>query len=155
MMSKFRWGNRSLGYLDDERMHPLVRSFMNDVLDESTVDASVIDGARDKSDQAAMFKAKRSELDGVAGLSDHQVEKYEDGLARAIDVIPVMPKGLNVWLVEGSEVAAIWAELFRAILRVDRLWKSRGIDVGLELGWTYDIGGGRDYPHCSFKQMGL
>ena len=152
MSKDYKWGSRSLSHLDDPRMHPGVKKFMTEVLFESTVDLTAIDGARDADDQAKMFKGKKSSLDGVKRLSDHQIEKYPDNLCRAVDVIPACGKR-NVWNVDEPYVAQIWSEYFRAMYRVDRLWKDKGVDVGLELGWTYDIHGGRDYPHASFKKL--
>ena len=150
-MSNFKWGTKSLNFLTT-RMHPTVKDFMDNVLKVSQVDISVIDGARDKYMQRQLFIDKKSELDGVNLISYHQVEKYSDNLARAIDVIP-SSKTLNVWDVDKPEVSYLWLELYRALLRVDFEWKQRGIDVGLELGLAYNIAGGRDYPHISFTKI--
>ena len=147
----YKWGTRSLEILQHALMHRKVYSFMDDVLRVSTVDFSVIDGVRKQSEQVKMFQDGLSELDGIMQKSDHQPNKFDDGLARAIDCIPVYDG--DIW--DDSDVSALcaWSEFFRAILRVDRLWKMRGLDVGLELGWTYNIKKGRDYPHISFKKL--
>lgn len=148
------WGKRSLSYLDDPRLHPKIKEFMTDVLKESKYDMSIIDGARNLHDQKVMFDNKRSELDGTTKLSDHQIEKYADHLGRAIDFIPYVPNlKINIWKVSDTTTNLVWTECYRAILRVDRLWKQKGIDVGLEFGWTYNISGGRDYPHLGFKKL--
>ena len=152
-MTNFKYGKGSLGYLDDTQLHPQIKIFMIEVLSISTVDISIIDGARNAETQRVHFDKGNSELDGTLKMSDHQIEKYvEDNLGRAIDCIPYV-KGVDIWDVRDLTVSWVWCELFRALLRVDRLWKLKGIDVGLELGWTYDINGGRDYPHVSFKKL--
>ena len=151
-MSKlFIWGKGSLSYLEDARLHSKIKPFMDDVLKESKVDMSIIDGARNIHDQRVKFEDGVTELDGTTNLSDHQIEKYADHKGRAVDVIPYING--NVWDVVSPTVEASWSELFRALLRVDRLWKKKGIDVGLELGWTYNISGGRDYPHVGFTKL--
>ena len=153
-MSKYNFGKGSLSYLDNPHLHPQIKVFMLDVLKESKYDISIIDGARNTVCQRGLFKKGVTELDGINDLSDHQIEKYDDFLGRAIDIIPYVPHlHLDIWNVLDNIVAMLWGELFRAILRVDRLWKQKGVDVGLELGWTYNIGKGRDYPHVSFKLL--
>ena len=151
----FKWGSRSLGYLDDIRLEPTIKVFMTEALKESTVDITIIDGARTKVTQNAEYRKGTTWLDGINDLSDHQIEKYEDMLGRAVDVIPAVPKGRNLWDTSDDVVNVAWTELFRAVLRVDRLWKLKGVDVGLELGWTYNMKSGRDYPHIGFKLIGL
>jgi len=152
MGNNFKFGKNSLSFLDDERLHPTIKLFMIDVLKESKYDISIIDGARIAAEQHELFEKGVSELDGYIDKSDHQIEKYDDNLGRAIDFIPYV-KGLNIWDVDNTIISDIWSECFRAFLCVDRLWKQRGDDVGLELGWTYNIGGGRDYPHVGFKKL--
>lgn len=148
----FKYGNGSLKYLDDKRLHPDIKYFMEDVLKESVVDISIIDGARTLYDQQVLFDKNVTELDGTNEQSDHQIEKYADHLGRAVDAIPAV-KGVDIWDYKNLETVNAWSELFRAILRVDRLWKQKNIDVGLELGWTYNIGNIYDYPHISFKKI--
>tara|TARA_R110000824_G_scaffold91480_3_gene222660 strand:+ start:3542 stop:3997 length:456 start_codon:yes stop_codon:yes gene_type:complete len=151
-MNNYNYGARSLAYLTNENLHPKIYKFMIDVLSESKHDISIIDGIRTEETQGNLFELGLTELDGINELSDHQIEKYPDNLGRAIDCIPYV-NGFDIWSVESPIVSDIWAEFFRALLRVDRLWKQRGVDVGLELGWTYNIGGGRDYPHIGFKKL--
>jgi len=149
----YNFGEGSLSYLDNPQLHPQIKIFMSEVLNISKVDISIIDGVRNVEQQQILFLKGVTELDGINELSDHQLEKYDDNLGRAIDVIPYV-KGVNIWDVDNHKINLLWSELFRAILRVDRIWKQyHNIDVGLELGWTYDIGGGRDYPHISFKKL--
>ena len=71
----FKWGEKSLTYLDDPRLHPKIKVFMSDVLRESRYDISIIDGARDKVEQFKLYQNGNTELDGVTYLSDHQIEK--------------------------------------------------------------------------------
>lgn len=151
-MNDFRFIGKSKDILENKKLHPKIKEFMEDVLKESKYDISIIEGVRTQDAQISYFEKGLSELDGVEKMSDHQAEKYEDNLARAIDFIPYAPDK-DIWVVEDLAVKNIWTECFRAILRVDRLWKQKGIDVGLELGWTYNIGSGRDYPHISFKGL--
>jgi len=149
----YNFGKGSLSYLDNPQLHPQIKVFMSDVLNISKVDISIIDGVRNVEQQQILFIKGVTELDGINELSDHQLEKYDDNLGRAIDVIPYV-KGVNIWDVDDPKISNLWCELFRAILRVDRIWKQyHNIDVGLELGWTYDISGVRDYPHISFKKL--
>ena len=149
----FVFGKGSLVYLDNPQLHPQIKVFMTEVLKISKVDISVIDGVRNAEQQQILFLKGVTELDGIDELSDHQLEKYDDNLGRAIDVIPYV-KGVNIWNVDDPKISNLWCEIYRAILRVDRIWKQyHNIDVGLELGWTYDISGGRDYPHISFKKL--
>ena len=149
----YNFGKGSLSYLDNPQLHPQIKVFMSEVLKISKVDISVIDGVRNAEQQQILFLKGVTELDGINELSDHQLEKYDDNLGHAIDVIPYV-KGVNIWDVDNHKINLLWSELFRVVLRVDRIWKQyHNIDVGLELGWTYDIGGGRDYPHISFKKL--
>lgn len=154
-MNNYKFGDRSLSYLDDPSLHPQIKVFMTDVLSVCKYDISIIDGTRNAETQQEMFDKGASELDGTFKMSDHQIEKYQDNLGRAIDVIPYIPKikFATVWDVGNPTIAMIWSELYRAILRIDRLWKQKGIDAGIEFGWTYDINGGRDYPHIGFTRL--
>ncbi len=152
-MENYFYGQKSKSFLT-KNMHKMIFVFMDEVIKDSIYDISIIDGARDVNMQNKLFKKNKTELDGVKNLSDHQVEKYGDNLGRAIDFIPYIPTNkLNIWDTTNPDVHMIWSECFRSILRIDRLWKEKGIDVGLELGFTYNIGSGRDYPHVSFKRL--
>ena len=153
-MENHKYGKRSLSYLNNKKLHPSIKVFMVQVLRETKYDISVIRGASTAEEQKDLYILGKTMLDGENNLSDHQPIKFADNKGRAIDFMPYMPDlALDIWDVNNHVVANIWCECFRAILRVDRLWKNKGIDVGLELGWTYNINGGRDYPHIGFTKL--
>jgi len=137
-MSKFKFGKKSKEKLDgvDER----VKRLCEKALKYSTVDFSVIDGLRTQSEQKAMFDKGASELDGQMFVSDHQ-------LGLAIDVIPYVD-GLDPWDVDNVDVKLAYMEMYRAFMRA-----SMKLGMLLEFGFGYNIGGGRDWPHISVKQM--
>jgi len=137
-MGKFKFGKRSREKLDgvDER----VKRLCEKALKYSTVDFSVIDGLRTQSEQKAMFDKGVSELDGQMFVSDHQ-------LGLAIDVIPYVD-GLDPWDVDNDQVKLAYMEMYRAFMRA-----SMKLGMLLEFGFGYNIGGGRDMPHISVKQM--
>jgi len=130
----YGFGKRSRKYLDG--VHADVRALAELALSYSTIDMAVIDGFRTAEQQKEMFDAGKSELDGINGISDHQIGK-------AHDVIPYV-KGMDIWDVEDPVVAAAWLEVYRSYLRA-----AMKLGLVLEFGLGYDIAGGRDYPHIS------
>jgi len=52
------------------------------------IDFSVIEGARTAKRQRILFLEHRTTLDGVEKLSNHQIEKHDDGTSWAVDVAP-------------------------------------------------------------------
>lgn len=135
-MNNFKFGKRSKENLAGTKQK--VRELAELALMYSTVDFSVIDGLRTTEQQQEMFKAGKSELDGVYKKSDHQSGK-------AIDVIPYVDD-IDIWAVDNPKVAFVWLELYRALMRA-----AMKLDMKIEFGVAYNIGGGRDYPHISWK----
>lgn len=146
-MSGFVFGNRSrrMLYGTEERpgVKPIVVSVAVTALKVSTVDFGVIDGYRLTEDQIALYKEKRTTLDGINKKSDHQS-------GYAIDVIPVVRdedgNKLNPFDVDNIVVRLAWMELYRAFMRAGM--KHKAI---IEFGFGYNVSGGRDYPHISIK----
>ena len=133
----FKFGTRSqekLLMVEDE-----IQKLCDLALRETTVDFSIIDGFRTVEDQQEMFNKGVSNLDGINKKSAHQ-----SGLA--IDVIPYV-KGIDIWDADNLEAKAAWFEVHRAFLRAARLLK-----YNIELGVSYNIGGGRDYPHIQINK---
>lgn len=132
----FVFGKRSKKKL--KNVNEVVKRVCKRALAESTVDFSVIDGFRTQEQQKEMYDKGVSELDGTNKISDHQT-------GMAIDVIPVL-KDKNIWDTEDLEVRSAWLEVGRAMMRAARL---EGVQA--EWGITYNISGGRDWPHFSIK----
>jgi peptidoglycan L-alanyl-D-glutamate endopeptidase CwlK len=102
-------------------------------LEETKVDFGVIDGLRTTQQQQKLFLENKTELDGLIKKSAHQ-----SGLA--IDVIPVTK--LDIWDINNPDVSVLWFEIYRGFMRA-----SRKLNINLEFGFSYNISGGRDYPH--------
>ena len=132
----FLFGKRSKKKL--KNVDDVVKRVCKRALNISTVDFGVIDGFRTQEQQQEMFDKGVSELDGTMKISDHQ-------LGLAVDVIPIL-RGHDIWDTEDLEVRSAWLELYRAFMRA-----AMKEDVQLEFGLGYNISGGRDWPHISFK----
>jgi len=132
----FLFGKKSKKKL--KNVNEVVKRVCKRALDISTVDFSVIDGFRTQEQQKKMFDKGASELDGTNLISDHQ-------LGLAVDVIPYM-RGKDIWDTKDLEVRSAWLEVYRAFMRA-----AMQEGVQLEFGLGYNISGGRDWPHISFK----
>lgn len=141
MSKPYHWGKSSQTNLIG--VEPDVIKLCNKALEISDYDFSIIDGLRTTEDQQKVFNDKKSELDGIIKKSFHQ-----SGLA--VDVLPYVRdrSGLkmNMWNVNDPKVRLVWYEVHRAFLRAARLLK-----LNIELGLTYNIGGGYDYPHIQIN----
>lgn len=71
------------------------------------IDLKLVSGVRTDPEQIQMFKEKRSSKNGVTEKSNHQVK--EDGYGYAIDALP-LPKGVNMYLDDGSEDNIRWGQ---------------------------------------------
>lgn len=131
-MSNLRFGSRSEENLlmvekDTDRLCRLA-------LEYTTQDFSIIDGFRTADEQSKLYSKGVTELDGINKLSAHQ-----SGLA--IDIIPYA-SGVDIWNTSNDKVKALWLEVYRAFMRA-----GMKLNLRLEFGLGYNIGGGRDYPH--------
>ena len=132
----FLFGKKSKKKL--EGTNEVVQRVCKRALEISTVDFSIIDGFRTQKQQKKMFDKGASELDGTMRISDHQT-------GMAVDVIPYI-RGMDVWDTKDLAVRSAWLEIYRAFMRA-----AMQEDVQLEFGLGYNISGGRDWPHISFK----
>jgi peptidoglycan L-alanyl-D-glutamate endopeptidase CwlK len=132
----FVFGKKSKKKL--KNVDEVVKRVCKRALEISTVDFSVIDGFRTQEQQREMFDKGASELDGTMKISDHQT-------GMAVDVIPFL-RGYDIWDTKDLTVRSAWLELYRAFMRAAM---QEGVE--LEFGLGYNISGGRDWPHISFK----
>ena len=148
-MSNFRFGRRSKAKLYGDSTHPGVHPKVAELcvkaLGYSEVDFGIIDGVRLTMEQQQMFANKRSMLDGVNKISDHQI-----GLA--IDVLPTVHdehgNRLDPYDISDNRVKVAWLEVYRAFMRA-----SMKLGLVIEFGLGYNIHGGHDWPHMSVKNL--
>lgn len=136
---RYTFGTKSKQYLYNPQIKDEVRTLCKMALEFSTIDFSIIDGFRSAKEQNELYKKGKTELDGFQLLSPHQ-----SGLA--VDVFPYVPT-LDCWDVANPQVAFVWLEIYRAFLRAARI-----LNLNLELGVSYNIGNGRDYPHIQINK---
>ena len=135
MSKTFHWGKKSMELL--AYVEPIVVKLCNEALKESKIDFKITSGLRTSEQQKALFLNKKSELDGINRLSDHQV-------GMAVDVYPISK--LNCFDYDDDEVKLVWQEIHRAFLRA-----AFHLGLNIELGFAYIIGGYPDYPHIAVK----
>jgi len=138
----FTFGNSSQSNmieLENDTIH-----LCNKALQISEYDFSIIDGFRTVKQQKMLYDRGVTECDGTIEMSAHQ-----SGLA--IDVFPYVRDRnggiMNMWNYDDPKVKLVWYEIHRAFLRAGRL-----LGLNIELGLTYNIDGGYDYPHIEINK---
>jgi peptidoglycan L-alanyl-D-glutamate endopeptidase CwlK len=138
----FKFGTGSIRNLKD--VTPIMQELCERALRESDVDFSIICGFRNKEEQMELYSEGLSELDGTINISAHQ-------LGYAVDILPYVIDNngsvLDCWNYNNPKVRVAWLEVYRAFLREARL-----MSIDLELGLTYNINEGYDYPHIEIKE---
>ncbi|WP_345985262.1 hypothetical protein WCX49_11710 [Sulfurimonas sp. HSL-1656] len=93
------------------------------------VDCKIVSGVRTTAEQAAKFAEGLTTKDGYEQKSAHQVR--DDGYGWALDILP-LPKGVNMYLDDGSEDNIRWGQ-FDGL--VHGLAHGMGIEVMTGFKW--------------------
>jgi len=137
----FVFGSKSKEMLAD--VEPEMLELCERALKESHTDFSIICGYRSKDEQYLLYEQGLSELDGIMGISSHQIGYAVDILPYVIDENGSI---LDCWNYNNPKVRVAWLECYRAFLRV-----ARQMNLNLELGLSYIINDTPDYPHIEIK----
>lgn len=86
-------------------VHPEMIRFAFTLAD--IIDCKIVSGVRLDPEQHQMFLDGLSSKDGYEDKSDHQVK--DDGYGHALDILP-LPKGVNMYLDDGSEDNIRWGQ---------------------------------------------
>lgn len=141
-MKHFKFGKGSLENL--QGVSEDLIAICDLALEISEYDFSIISGYRTAEQQNKMYLDSLSSCDGYQILSAHQ-----KGLA--VDILPYVIEDngsmLDCWNYNNPKVQVAWLEVYRAFLTA-----ARRMSIQIELGLTYNIDGGYDYPHIEIKE---
>lgn len=100
---KYPYSNSSLDKLIGVRREMILFAFEL----AKVIDCKIVSGVRTDEEQIQLFKDGKSTRDGIIKKSNHQVKS--DGYGYALDILP-LPKGINMYLDDGSEDNIRWAQ---------------------------------------------
>jgi hypothetical protein len=118
---------------------PRLQQVFNAVVRE--VDCTVLVGHRNQADQEKAFAEGKSQKHWPEG--EHNAQP-----SRAVDVVPVVPAGLDVWNVKDPAIQIYWWKLQYGVMRKA---ETLGIKVRWGLDWNSDGNTAdtklKDWPH--------
>lgn len=112
-------------------VHPDLVEFAFKLAD--IIDCKIVSGVREDEEQHQKFIAGLSSKDGYIKKSDHQPQ--EDFFGHALDILP-LPKGVNMYLDDGSEDNIRWGQFDGAC---HALASTMGITIRTGFKWRNNL----------------
>lgn len=129
--AKLKYPYSSLSLMKLKGVHPDLRRFAFALA--NIIDCKIVYGVRSTELQQQLYKEKKSGKDGIVYKSTHQLQ--EDGYGHALDILP-LPKGINMYLDDGSEDNIRWAQFDGACHAVAYFL---GIRIRTGFKWRADL----------------
>lgn len=128
----YKFSKRSLNNL--KGVHPDLVKLMNEAIKTTPIDFTITEGVRTTARQLELYKAKKSNCDGIYKKSNHQVKK--DGYGYAVDLYPLPIQYTNM------------TPYIKLSQHIKSVAKNLGIKISYGGDWKM-----RDFPHYQLESV--